>query len=565
MTRKRRKTAPGIHTPGDDELLFLPLGGTGEIGMNMNLYGHAGRWLMIDLGVAFGEHELPGIEMVMPDPDFIVERADSLAGLVLTHAHEDHIGAVSYIWPKLRCPVYATPFTAALLRRKFADDKATDVPDIIEVPLSGQFRVGPFEVELVTLTHSIPEPNAVILRSSCGTVLHTGDWKLDPDPLVGDNYDKQRLMALADENVQAMICDSTNAMVEGDSGSELDVRGALERELGKLKGRVAVTCFASNVARLETVMRVAETHGRRVALVGRSMHRIVASAREAGYLEDMPPLIDVRDIDYLPREEVLLLCTGSQGEPRAALWRMANGDHPDVELQEGDSVIFSSRVIPGNEKSILGLYNLLSDRGIHLITADLIQDIHVSGHPCRDELSQMYQWVRPRVAIPVHGEPRHLAAHAELAHACQVPEVIETRNGAMIRLVPGPSEVIDHVHSGRLVLDGSVLRDLDSPVLRMRKRMVINGSAVLTLIVDDKGELAADPVLTADALFDAERESQIEDDVLDAVEDALHRLSRQDRQDDDAVGEAGRVAARRALTRALGKKPIVEVQVIRLD
>ncbi|WP_022729002.1 ribonuclease J [Fodinicurvata sediminis] len=562
---KKRKTSPGIHTPGDDELLFLPLGGTGEIGMNMNLYGHAGQWLMIDLGVAFGEHDLPGIEVVMPDPDFIVERASSLAGLVLTHAHEDHIGAVSYLWPRLRCPVYATPFTAALLRRKFADDKATDVPEIIEVPLSGQFRVGPFDVELVTLTHSIPEPNAVILRSACGTVLHTGDWKLDPDPLVGDNYDKQRLIALADENVQAMICDSTNAMVEGDSGSELDVRAGLEREIAGLKGRVAVACFASNVARLETVMHVAETHGRRVALVGRSMHRIIASAREAGYLQNMPALIDVRDIDYLPREEVLLLCTGSQGEPRAALWRIANGDHQDVELQEGDSVVFSSRVIPGNEKSILALYNLLSDRGINLITADVKRDIHVSGHPCRDELSQMYQWVRPRVAVPVHGEPRHLAAHAALAHDCQVPEIIDTRNGAMVRLVPGPAEVIDHVHSGRLVLDGSVLRELESPVLRMRKRMVFNGSAVLTLVVDDTGDLAADPVLSASGLFDMDKEPQIEDDVLDAVEDALHRLSRQDRGDDDAVGEAARVAARRALSRILGKKPIVEVQVIRLD
>jgi ribonuclease J len=311
------------HAPTSDELLFLPLGGTGEIGMNLNLYGHAGKWLMIDLGVAFGEHDLPGIEVVMADPDFIVERAEDLCGLILTHAHEDHLGAVPWLWPELRCPVYATPFTAAFLRRKLADEKLDEVPEIIEIPMSGRFAVGPFEVELVTLTHSIPEPNAVVLRTPCGTVVHTGDWKLDPDPLIGETYDDQRLREIAEEGVLAMVCDSTNALVEGHSGSELDVRESLERLFGELDGRIAVACFASNVARLETVIRVAEAHDRRVALVGRSMHRIVAAAREAGYLNDLPPLLDARDLGYLPRDEVVLLCTGSQGEPRAALWRIA--------------------------------------------------------------------------------------------------------------------------------------------------------------------------------------------------------------------------------------------------
>ncbi|MEX0758549.1 MAG: ribonuclease J, partial [Tistlia sp.] len=396
-------------------MLFVPLGGTGEIGMNLNLYGHAGKWLMVDCGVAFGEHDLPGIEVVMPDPDFILERRDDLVGILLTHAHEDHLGALPYIWPELECPVYATPFTAALLRRKLRDDGVALPAELIEVPLSGRLKIGPFEIELVTLTHSIPEPNAVLLHTACGTVFHTGDWKLDDDPLIGETYDAARLQKLAGEDILAMICDSTNALVPGSAGSEGSVREALDRTLGGLSGRIAVACFASNVARLETIITLAVAHGRKVALVGRSMHRIVAAAREAGYLKDLPAVIDAREIGHLPRDRVLLLCTGSQGEPRAALWRIANGDHPDVVLEEGDTVLFSSRVIPGNEKAIFALYNALSRRGVKVLSDREAEGIHVSGHPCRDELTQMYQWVRPRIAIPVHGESRHMAAQAELA------------------------------------------------------------------------------------------------------------------------------------------------------
>src|SRR5690625_1296589 len=354
-------------TPGNQELFFLPLGGTGEIGMNLNLYGHDGKWLMVDLGVAFGEHDLPGIEVVMPDPDFIVERAEDLVGLVLTHGHEDHLGAVPHLWKYLRCPIYATPFTAARLRRKLSDDRVQDAPKIIEVPLSSRFTLDPFDIELVTLTHSIPEPNALIIRTACGTVVHTGDWKLDPDPLVGEDYDDKRLREIAQEGVLALVCGCTNALEPARTGTEVDVRAAFEQVVGRMKNRVAVACFASNVARLETVMRVAEAHGRRVALVGRSMHRIVAAARETGYLQDVPPLIDNRDVGYLPREEVLLLCTGSQGEPRAALWRIANDEHPEVTLEPGDAVLFSSRVIPGNEYAIQTLCNLLSLRGLEIV------------------------------------------------------------------------------------------------------------------------------------------------------------------------------------------------------
>ena len=549
--------------PGADELLFLPLGGTGEIGMNLNLYGHNGKWLMIDLAVTFGEHDLPGIEVVMPDPDFIVERSKDLVGLVLTHAHEDHIGAVPWLWSELRCPVYATPFTASLLRRKLTDEKIHDKPEIIEIPLSGSFDVGPFEVELISLTHSIPEPNAVALHTPVGTVLHTGDWKLDPDPLVGEDYDDQRLRELATEGVLAMVCDSTNALNEGHSGSELDVREALDKVVAKEKNRVAIACFASNVARVETAMKIAEKHGRRVALMGRSMHRIYAAAKEAGYLDGLQPPLDARDIADLPRREVMLLCTGSQGEPRAALSRIASNDH-DVELQENDTIIFSSRVIPGNEKSILQLYNKLVAKGITVITDEQAPGIHVSGHPCRDELTQMYQWVKPRIAIPVHGEVRHLRAHADLALSCQVKQALVAENGALIRLTPGDAKIIDHVHSGRLVLDGQLLRATESPVLRSRRRMVLHGSATVTVVADAVGSLMTEPRIVAEGLYDPEEEIDVTEAAVTAVVEAIKRLSRHDRASDKMLAEAARLAARRVFQRELGKKPIVIPQIIRL-
>ncbi|MGO1117606.1 ribonuclease J [Rhodovibrionaceae bacterium A322] len=549
--------------PGADELLFLPLGGTGEIGMNLNLYGHDGKWLMVDLGVTFGEHDLPGIEVVMPDPDFIIERSKDLVGLVLTHAHEDHIGAVPWLWGELQCPVFATPFTASLLRRKLTDEKIHDRPEIIEIPLSGSFELGPFGIELISLTHSIPEPNALVIHTPVGKVVHTGDWKLDPDPLVGEDYDDRRLRELADEGVLAMVCDSTNALSDGHSGSELDVREALDALVAKEKNRVAIACFASNVARVETAMRIAENHGRRVALMGRSMHRIYAAAKEAGYLDGLPHPMDARDISDLPKNEVMLLCTGSQGEPRAALSRIASNDH-DVELQEGDSIIFSSRVIPGNEKSILQLYNKLVAKGINVITDEQAPGIHVSGHPCRDELTQMYQWVKPRIAIPVHGEARHLRAHADLALSCQVQQAVVGENGAVIRLAPGEAKIVDHVHSGRLVLDGQLLRATDSPVLRSRRRMVLHGSATVTVVADEKGSLLTEPRIVAEGLYDPEEEIDVTDDAVDAVVEAIKRLSRHDRASDKELAETARLAARRVFQRELGKKPIVIPQVIRL-
>ncbi|MBU2090686.1 MAG: ribonuclease J, partial [Alphaproteobacteria bacterium] len=464
--------------PDDDGLYFLPLGGAGEIGMNLNLYRYKGKWLMVDLGVTFGDDSMPGIEVVMPDPSFIVERAADLCGLILTHAHEDHLGAVPYLWPRLRCPIYATPFTASVLRRKLQDTDFGNQVEIITVPLSGRFEVGPFDIELITLTHSIPEPNALVIRTAdAGPILHTGDWKFDPDPLVGATSDEARLQQVGDEGVLALIGDSTNVFRPGSAGSEASVRENLIELVGKYKtNRVAVACFASNIARLETMAKVAEANGRHPALIGRSLWRMTASAKENGYLQGIE-FISEHDAGFLPKDKVLLICTGSQGEPRAALSRIVSDSHPHITLEGGDTVIFSSREIPGNEKSIARVQNALIRRNIEVITARN-DDIHVSGHPARDELIRMYQHVRPQIAIPVHGESRHLMEHARLARECQVPQALAVSNGDMIRLYPGPAETVDEVFSGRLAVDGKRLASLGDPVLRDRNRLLHSGAVV---------------------------------------------------------------------------------------
>ncbi|HEX9791514.1 MAG TPA: ribonuclease J [Kiloniellales bacterium] len=549
--------------PRADELLFLPLGGTGEIGMNLNLYGHDGAWLMVDLGVMFADATRPGVDVLMPDPAFIEDRRENLVGLVLTHAHEDHIGAVGYLWPRLRCPIYATAFTAAMLQPKLMEAGIDDEVQVIEVPLSGRFTAGPFEVELITLTHSIPEPNALVIRTPAGTVLHTGDWKLDPAPLVGESYDEKALRDLAKEKVLAMVCDSTNAMVEGESGSEAEVRAVLMEVVAGLRNRVAIACFSSNVARVETAAKVAEATGRRVCLAGRSMLRVYQAARDTGYLGNLPPLVSEEDVGYLPRDEVLILCTGSQGEPRSALWRIANDENNRVVLQPDDTVIFSSRVIPGNDKAIYALQNKLALKGVEVITAD-DHEVHVSGHPAREELTRMYQWVRPQIAVPVHGEARHLAEHARLARACQVPQQIVATNGALVRLAPGPAEIVDHVPSGYLALDGARLMSLGSSVLRSRQHLAYNGAAAVTLVIGGDGLLQGQPMISAPGVLDEETEGDKLAVIVEGLTDALRRLPAADRRDDEAVKEAARMAVRRGFSRMLGKKPVTKVHVVRL-
>jgi ribonuclease J len=549
--------------PGPDELLFLPLGGAGEIGMNLNLYGHAGKWLMVDLGITFGGDATPGIEIIMPDPRFIEERRGDLVGLVLTHAHEDHLGAVPYLWPRLGCPIWATPFTAAVLRRKLHEtDFAGEVP-IIEVPMSGRFRAGPFDIELVTLTHSIPEPNALVIRCAAGTVLHSGDWKFDPDPLTGPAADIAALRRLGDEGVLALVCDSTNALVAGSSGSEAEVRRQLTGLFGSFRNRIAVACFASNVARLDSIVHAASCHGRQVALVGRSLRRIVDAARETGYLAEVPDFVSEHDAGYLPRDKAVLICTGSQGEPRSALTRIARNEHAQVSLERGDAVVFSSRVIPGNEKAIAALQNNLARLGVEVLTAEE-RPVHVSGHPAREELQRMYQLVRPRVAIPVHGERRHLEAHARLARECQVPEAIPAENGRMLRLAPGPADIAGEVEFGRLGLDGTALLPLDGALLKHRHRIATSGSAVATLVVASDGRLAAEPQVTLHGLADPERDAIMLGNAAAAVRSAIERLAPSQMGDDETVKEAARLAVRRYIHAERGKKPLTDVHLIRV-
>jgi len=562
--------APVAKHPSNDELVFLPLGGCGEIGMNLSLIGfgseRAHKWVMVDLGVTFGDAQTPGIDLIMPDPDFIARRKDDLLGLVLTHGHEDHIGAVARIWPQLKCPIYATPFTAELVRDKLEEVGLHQQAKVTLVELGGHIQLGPFDIELVTLTHSIIEPNGLAIRTPLGTILHTGDWKIDPHPLIGDTTDEAYLRKMGEEGVLAMLCDSTNVFVPGQSGSEADVRESLTELIGTLKNRVAVSCFASNLARVETVIEAATRNGRQVALVGRSMHKYSQAAKAVGYLQGLPKLVSAEEAGYLPRDKVLYLCTGSQGEPRAALSRIANDDHPEAVLEKDDAVIFSSRVIPGNDISIFDLQNKLAERGIEIIT-DSDHFVHVSGHPCRDELATMYSWVRPQIAVPVHGEMRHLLEHARLARSLQVPDAQVARNGAMLRLAPDPARIIEHVESGRLYLDGHLLVSSHDPALQTRRRMSFTGHVIMTVVIDPDGEMIADAGVRLAGVPQETlaRDKDFVSSLQKAAEDAVDRLSNKRVRDDIAVEEAVRKAVRPHIKRVWGKRPLLDIQVIRTD
>ncbi len=551
-----------------DELVFLPLGGSDEIGMNLNLYGfgpeHARQWVIVDMGVTFGDLSTPGVDVIVPDPSFI--EGENVLGIVLTHAHEDHIGAVGWLWSRIRVPIYATPFTAYLVREKLRDAGILDEVEIIEVPLGGDLKLGPFEMTLVTITHSIPEPNGLAIRTPLGTVLHTGDWKIDDQPITGAPTDVDALRRLGDEGVLAMVCDSTNVFVEGSAGSEEGVREAMTRLIGELKGRVAVACFASNVARLDSVIRAAEASGRRVGLLGRSMHRITAAARHVGLLQDIQPFLTDAEIRVFPKEKVLLLCTGSQGEPRAALSRLAEGTHPHASLGQGDHCIFSSRVIPGNELAIGRLQDKLADRGVRLYTEKDHPGIHVSGHPCREELRQMYGWVRPRIAIPTHGQRRHLVEHVNLARDLQVPEAVAMRNGDMVRLAPGRAEIIDEVPAGRLYVDGGMLVPAAGEALRERRHASTNGVLIVSFALDGKGRLASDIDMRSLGLPGDESLplGDALDDLAEEVERVVEGLKHEERDDDTAIEHAVARRLKKASQRLWDRRPIVETVVLRV-
>ena len=550
-----------------DELVFLPLGGSGEIGMNMNLYGFgppgARQWIMIDCGVTFGDLSTPGVDLITPDPTFILAEKDRLLGLVLTHGHEDHIGAVGLLAPALGCPLYTTAFTAFLVEGKL-EERGVDV-DLNIVPMSGAIKLGPFDLEFVTLTHSIPEPNGVIVRTPAGVVLHTGDWKIDPEPTLGPVTDSTTLRALGDEGVLAMVCDSTNVLSAGSSGSEMRVKENLIDLIKRQSGRVAVATFASNVSRVVSICEAARAADRSVCLLGRSMYRIVEAARETGILPDGLGFVDPKEAGYLPAEHVLYLCTGSQGEPRAALSRIARDDHPDVSLSEGDTVIFSSKIIPGNEREIFNLQNDLVDLGVEVIT-EKDEFIHVSGHPNRDELECMYEWARPSIAIPVHGEARHLETHA--AFALTMPGVdyaLAPRNGDLIRLAPGAPEVIEEVPAGRMVLDGDILMPEGAKPMRERRKLAYAGVLVVSVVLDARGAIVEGP---SAELFGAPRQTPDGDEFVALIEEAVDRaiagLSKSKRTDDEAIAVAVKRVARSELAERWGKRPMVETIVHRI-
>ncbi|WP_293906972.1 ribonuclease J [Phenylobacterium sp.] len=554
----------------DDELVFLPLGGSNEIGMNFNLYGfgppHDRKWIVVDLGVTFGDQTTPGVELILPDPAFIEEHAHRILGIVLTHAHEDHVGAVAWLWPRLKAPVYATPFTAFILREKLREKDLLDEVSITEVPLGGSIELGPFKIDLITLTHSIPEPNGLAIRTPLGVILHTGDWKIDPDPLLGGPTDSDFIRKLGDEGVLAMVCDSTNVFVDGHAGSEAEVRDKLIPLIGTLKGKVAVACFASNVARMDSVIRAAEANGRRVCLVGRSMHRMAAAAKSVGMLQDIKPFLDDNEAKHLPPKAVLYLCTGSQGEPRAALSRIAEGTHPHVNLGANDACLFSSRVIPGNEIPIRNLQNKLTERGVRLYTERDHPGIHVSGHPCRDELAEMYSWARPEIAVPTHGERRHLMEHAAFARDLQVPQQVTPRNGDMVRLAPGRAEIIDEVTAGRLYVDAGVVVPENGDALRERRHAAFNGVIAVSVVLDGRGRIVSGPQVRALGLPTANEEhlDDVLDDLADEAETALKRLKGDDLELDESIEKAISRGVKKASQRIWGRRPVVETTVLRI-
>jgi ribonuclease J len=550
-----------------DELTFAPLGGVGEIGMNLSIYGlgnrHQRAWLAIDLGVSFGDEEhLPGIDLIMPDISFLEKERKNLVGLVLTHAHEDHFGAIIELWPKLRCPIYATKFSAALFEAKCAAEREPPKIPVTVIPSGGRVDIGPFNVEFIPVAHSIPESHALAIHTEVGTVLHTGDWKIDPTPVLGAPTDERRLRELGDAGLLALVGDSTNAVREGRSPSETEVARTIAELVKNAKGRVAVTTFASNVARVKAVADAARSADREVVLVGRAMERVVQVARETGYLDGVQNFRGPDLYGHFPADKVLALCTGSQGEPRAALARIANNDHPAVTLNKGDCVIFSSRTIPGNEKAVGAIINGLIAQGMEVIT-DRTHLVHVSGHPRRDELRDIIAWTKPKVLIPVHGEALHLSEHARLARAAGVPRVIGCRNGDLVLLGPGEPGIIDELPSGRLYKDGTILEDAKSRAVIERRRMGFAGCVFVAIAMTEKGELADDPEVDLVGIPEKNRAGvELDEIVFDAVVSTVEGLPRARRRDPDALAESVRRAVRSTLNQEWGKKPLCLVHVL---
>jgi ribonuclease J len=550
----------------ENQLVFAPLGGLGEIGMNCALYGFGPtkkrKWLMVDLGVAFAGDDLPGVDLIMPDTRFIEKVKKDLVGIIITHAHEDHIGALVDLWPRLGVKVYATRFAAGLLEaRRLSEPGAPKIPLQI-VPQDGRVEIGPFDVEFIPVAHSIPESCALAIRTEAGLIVHTGDWKIDATPLVGLPTDEARLKALGDEGVLALICDSTNVLREGESPSEADVARNLSALVGSARGRVVITTFASNVARLRAGAEAALANGRQVMVIGRAMERVVAVARECGYLDGVPQFLGQDHYDRIPREKVLALATGSQGEPRAALARIAEDEHPVATLAPGDIVVFSSRAIPGNEKAVGKIINGLVKQGIEVVT-DRTQLVHVSGHPRRAELAKMYAWLRPKIAIPAHGEPLHLTEHAIFAKAQGVKQVVRAFNGDVVLLQDGEAGVIGQVDHGRQYKDGDILLAPGDDCIGQRRRLSFAGVVSIAIALSAKGDLSGDPDVIIAGLPARTKQGAGMDEVVDAaIFETFENLPRGKRRDADAVSTAIERAVRNSVNAAWGKKPAVHVLVV---
>ena len=550
-----------------DQLIFCPLGGSGEIGMNMNLYAYGKeddqKWIIVDMGVTFADDSIPGIDLIYPDPGFILEKKNDLLGIVLTHAHEDHIGSVAHIWPDLKCKIYATPFTAILLKEKF-NEKKIDITKYLEiVQLNGKINLGPFEIDFVTLTHSILEPNGLSIKTPAGLILHTGDWKIDPNPLIGENIDEKKLREIGNNNVIAMICDSTNVFSPGRAGSELEVRESLLKIIEKKKKRVVVTSFASNVARMESIFYCAKKTNRQISLVGRSMHRIYRAAKQCGYLKNIIEPIEPKKAGKISKDKIIYLCTGSQGEPMGAMNRIIKGSHPDVQLESGDTIIFSSKIIPGNEKKLYQLHNEIVKNNLEIITEENAF-VHVSGHPNRDDLKDMYKWVKPKCIIPVHGEHRHMIEHINFAKEMQIPQTLLVQNGDIIKIFPGNEpQIIDKAPSGRMYLDGSIGVYEDSQSVKDRKNLSINGYLEVTIIVANNGKIKR-PVISYKGIPENQISETFIFDMEDEISNICRTFSLQNKNQEKNLIETLKQNCKRIVKSRTGKKPFTNINIARI-
>jgi len=550
-----------------EELLFCPLGGSGEIGMNMNLFSYGKpddqKWIIVDIGVTFADDSIPGIDLIYPDPGFIIDKKKDLLGIILTHAHEDHIGAIAHIWPKLKCTMYATPFTAILIKEKFKEKNINIGNSLKIVELNGNIELGPFKIEFITLTHSILEPNGLSIETPAGIVLHTGDWKVDPNPLIGNKINQIKLKEIGNKGVLAMICDSTNVLSPGRAGSEADVRINLLKLMSNLKKRIIVTSFASNVARMETIFYCAEKTGRQISLIGRSMHRIYKAARQCGYLKNVISPIDAREAKKISREKIVYLCTGSQGEPMGAMMRIINFTHPDIFIEKEDTVIFSSKMIPGNEKKLYKLHNQLIKNQIDVISEET-DFVHVSGHPNREDLRDMYNWVKPKSVIPVHGEHRHMAEHINFAKEMQVPYPVQVENGDIVKLFPGKKpEVFDKAPVGKLYVDGNISISEDSQTIRERKNLANNGYLEVTILINGKGKLFKKPIMSFKGL-PIEETQEFFYDLEDEIENISKTFSLNNKKQENNLIEALKISCRKIVKEKTGKKPYTNINLVRI-